>query len=179
METSKELSKQSTLVLLHGAEYNEEIKSILKDLGPEKRICYVALNKTSDSLIELFEENKIDLTNVVFIDAISQTFSKVKESTDKTYFVKSPEALTDLSVAINKFLEYKFDVLIFDSLTSLLTYRRKDIVIKFLRSLIDKIKKEKTQSIFYSLCTPKTSDFNNEVSSMVDKAIDLCKKKTF
>ena len=98
---------QSTLVLLPAMKYNDIITLIPKYLSEEK-ICYVTLNKTYSSLKELFGKEDINLNSFVFIDAISRTFSEV-ENTDNCYFVKSPQALTDLSIVITEFLSQQFN----------------------------------------------------------------------
>ncbi|MDP6671293.1 MAG: hypothetical protein QGI60_05790, partial [archaeon] len=90
-----------------------------------KNVCYVTLNKTAESLKELFKKNGVNVDNVVFIDAISKTFKQVPDQTEGCYFIRSPGALTDLSIRIHKLLEHGFEYLVFDSLTNLLVYEKK------------------------------------------------------
>ncbi len=177
MEISDELTSNKTILLLMpSAEYNTEIVRVVKSLSKES-VCYVTLNKTADSLKEMFKKNKVNTENIVFIDAISKTIKKAPNESDSIYFVSSPGALTELSIVISKFLRHEFSYLIFDSLTSLMVYTKKAPVAKFLSSLINKIKESKTKAVFYSLSMKEHSELVNECSMFVDKVIDVGKVK--
>jgi len=175
MDIKKELSENQTILLImDSAEYNSEIISIVKKLDG-KNIAYVTLNKTKDSLVELFKKNKIKTGNIVFIDAISKTIKSVPEQSDGVYYVSSPGALTELSLVISKFVRHNFDYLIFDSLTNLLVYESKAPVGKFVSSLVNKIKESKTKAIFYALSVKEQESLIKESGMFVDKVIDLDK----
>ena len=106
MDLVKQLSESSTMLLLvPGAQYNELILDNMKNLSG-KNVCYVTLNKTAESLKELFKKNGVNVDNIVFIDAISKTFKQVPDQAEGCYFIRSPGALTDLSIRINKLLEW-------------------------------------------------------------------------
>ena len=157
-------------------EYNDDIIKVMKELSGSS-ICYVTLNKTADSLKELFKKNKINIDKVTFIDAISKTIKKVPEMSDKIYYVSSPGALTEISLVITKFIKHNFNYLIFDSLTNLLVYESRAPVAKFLSTLVNKIKESKTKSVFYALAVKEQETLIRESSMFVDKVIDLEKKK--
>src|SRR3989344_6787536 len=112
MNIKKSLSdKQTILLLMPSAKYNQDIIKIVKQLSAES-VCYVTLNKTFDSLKEIFKKNNIRTDNIVFIDAISQTIRNAPSQTEQCYFVSSPAALTEISLAISKFLKHNFKYLI-------------------------------------------------------------------
>ncbi len=168
----KLISNQMILFIMPNTEYNNLIVENLKVLtGEGKSVCYVSLNKTYDALEELFQKNKIDVGNVVFIDAITKTIKEEPENKDNVYFVNSPGALTELSLVINKFLEHGFDYLIFDSLTNLLTYQKKGPVGKFLSSLMNNIKEGGTKAVFYALKEDK--ELIKHCSSSVDEVVEF------
>lgn len=171
-DISKELSSNQTiLIIMPGTNYNEDIVDILK--GLKGNVCYVTLNKTFDSLKEMFKKNKIDIKNIVFIDAISKTIKNVPDQTDNCYFVSSPAAMTELSITIDKFLKHNFEYLIFDSLTNLLIYEKKAPVSKFVSSLVSKIKQGNTKAIFYALSVKEQQALIDESGMFVDKVINL------
>ncbi len=173
MDIKKEFSSNKTLLLLvPGLEYNSLIVDVVRDLS-DKDICYVTLNKTSDSLKDIFKKNKINAEKIVFIDGISKTIKKSPDQTEGCYFVSSPGALTELSLAINKFLKHKFDYVIFDSITNLEIYQKKAPVEKFLSSLINNIKETETKALFYALKTGEQDPLISKASMFVDKVIDL------
>jgi len=174
MDIKKELSSNQTILLLMpGTEYNEIIVNVLKKLSGN--ICYVTLNKTCDSLKELFKKKKIKTDNIVFIDAISKTIKNVPDQSEGVYYVSSPGAMTELSLVIEKFLRHKFDYLIFDSLTNLLVYENKAPVSKFVSSLVNKIKQGKTKAVFYALSVKDQETLIKESGMFVDKVLDLDK----
>ena len=172
IDIRKELEgNQTVLLLMPGIEYNAATVDIMKKLSG-KSVCYVSLNKTFDSLMELFKKNKIDTENVVVVDAISKTVKQTPDQTDKCYFVSSPGALTELSIVINKFIHHEFEYLIFDSITTLDVYENKDSIIRFLSSIINKVKGSQTKAVFYAL----DSDHNEIVKKsqmFVDETVEL------
>jgi len=171
----KELSSnQNILLLVSSLDYNNEIINTVKGLS-KSSICYVTLNKTHSALKETFKKNKINTKNIIFIDAISKTIKKTPKQAENCYFVSSPAALTELSIAINKFLDYGFEYLIFDSLNSLLVYQKKSPITRCISSIVNKIKGSKTKAIFYAMSSDKEKDLIKETSMFVDKVIDLGK----
>lgn len=173
MDLKKELDKNQTILLLMaGTDYNDLIVSNMKKLSG-KSICYVTLNKTSDSLKELFKKNKIDISDLVFVDGISKTIKNVPDQADSVYYVSSPGSLTEISLVIDKFLRHNFNYLIFDSLTSLLVYESKSPVSKFVSSLVNKIKQSSTKAVFYSLSVKEQDALIKESGMFVDKVLDL------
>jgi poly-D-alanine transfer protein DltD len=176
MDLKKEFSKNQTiLMIMSSTEYNSNIVDVMKKL-PGKNIAYVTLNKTHDSLTELFIKNKIDVSSIVFVDAISKTIKNVPDQSEGVYYVSSPGALTELSLVISKFLRHDFDYLIFDSLTNLLVYTNKAPVAKFVSSLVNKIKESKTTAIFYALSVKEQDALIKESGMFVDKIIDMDRK---
>ena len=173
MNIKKELSSnQTVLLIIDSFGYNNEIVKTIKQLSGQK-VCYVTLNKTHDSLKEIFKKNKTDLKNVVFIDAISKTIKNVPNQSDSTYFCSSPGALTEISLVISKFLNHSFEYLIFDSLTNLLIYQKKAPVAKFVSELVNKIKASKTKAVFYALSVKEQNELIKETGMFVDSVLEL------
>lgn len=173
MDIKKELSaNQTILLIMSSTDYNKEIVDVIKKLAG-KNIAYVTLNKTFDSLVELFKKNKIKTENIVFVDAISKTIKNVPEQSEGVYYVSSPGSLTEMALVIDKFVRHNFDYLIFDSLTNLLVYESKAPVAKFVASLVNKIKQSKTRAIFYALSVKEQEALIKESGMFVDKVIDL------
>ncbi|MBU0459434.1 MAG: hypothetical protein KKE17_15680 [Proteobacteria bacterium] len=176
MNIVQELSENQTILLLiPSVEYNSIIIGIAKQLS-EKKVCYVTLNKTSGSLKEQFKKKNVNIKNIVFIDVVSKTIKKDFDHMTGCYFVSSQKVLTKLSSTISEILKHEFDYLIFDSLTSLLIYQKTDLVVKFIFSLINKIKESKVKAVFYTLNIKEQERFIQESSLFVDKVINLDKK---
>jgi len=169
--TEEIVEYQSTLINIPHGKYNDIVSLIPKQLSG-KRICYITLNKTYESLIEIFENENVDMNSIVFIDAITKSVNKV-ENTNNCYFISSPQALTELSIAIDAFLTLNFDYIILDSITTLLIYQKaEEPVIRFLTNIVNKIKKYNCKGIFYILDIKEHSLLIEESSMLMDKIID-------
>jgi hypothetical protein len=176
MNIKKELSNNQTILLLMSSvDYNDNIIEMVKELSSSS-ICYVTLNKTFDSLNEIFKKKKVNVKNIVFIDAISKTIKNVTNESEGVYYVSSPGALTEISLVISKFLRHGFEYIIFDSLTSLLVYQGKAPVSKFVSSLVNKIKASKIKAVFYALSVKEQDALIKESGMFVDKVIELGNK---
>jgi len=169
--------KPSTLLVIPSQEYNNVILEIPKQLS-NKKICYITLNKTYNALKELFNTNPdINSENIVIIDAITKSIGKVENKED-CYFVSSPQALTELSIVISEFLNYEFDYVILDSLTTLLIYQKaEEPVVKFISNIVNKIKKSGAKGIFYILNIDDHKLLIEESSMIMDNILNLEKEK--
>lgn len=171
MDLKKTLAKNKTiLILIPSLEYNDQIVDFMKQLTG-KSICYVTLNKTYDSLKEVFNNADVNMDKVVFIDAISKTIKSVPDQTRGCYYISSPGALTELSLVISKFLRHDFNYIIFDSLTNLTIYEKKAPVAKFLSILTNKIREKETKALFYALDMDQHQEMIQECSMFVDKVV--------
>lgn len=177
MDLKKKLGKKNVLLIkIDSSEYRKTILETMKSLSKGK-VCYVTLNKTYNALEETFEENKINLDNVFFIDVISGSIKDVKQNKKKVYFISSPSSLTELSLAISKTLEKGFDYLIFDSINNLLTYHSLNESERFLSSIINKIKDSGTKAIFSALQIKEQEELINKTSTFVDETVDISSEK--
>ena len=176
MNIKTELQQNQTILLvMPSADYNKIVLETVKKLSSGS-IAHITLNKTFDSLKELFQKHKIKNVNIMFIDAISKTIKKTPDQTNNCYYVSSPGALTEIAIVIDKFLVHKFEYLIFDSLTNLLIYEKKAPVAKFVASLVNKIRQSKTKAVFYALSVKEQEALIQQSGMFVDKVIELGKE---
>ena len=169
----KELkNNQTNIILMESIEYNDLILETAKKLA-HKSVCYITLNKTYDSLLELLKKKKVNVKNIIFIDAISKTLKPTPDQIDNCYFVSSPAALTELSIVISKILKHEFEYLIFDSITNLAIYENKNTIAKFMTALINKIKETKTRAVFYAVQSKEQEDLIKQCCTMSDNTIEL------
>ena len=166
----KQLSvNQVRLLVMKRGEYDKITSEVVKQLSG-KSVCYITLNKTFDSLKEVFERRKIDLKDAVFLDAISQSIKETFKQARGCYFVSSPGSLKELSKIIDKFLRHNFEYLIFDSLTTLLVYQKERAATKFVSELIRKVRKSKTKAIFYVLNVEEQEGLIRRTKEYIEKA---------
>ena len=177
MDIAQELQdNQTMLMIVPSGEYNQYIIEFVKQLS-KKSVCYVTLNKTFESLVEVFRKNGVHTQNVVFIDAISKTMKQMPDQTENCFYCTSPAALTELSITIDTFLRHNFDYIVFDSLTNLLVYQKGAPVSKFVSSLVNKVKGSKTRAVFYALGMKEQESLIQEASMYVDNVIDIGKNQ--
>ncbi len=155
----KELDKdQAVLAIIPPDRYTESCMRDLKELAKANSVCYITLNKTAESLKELCKEYDVNLKNIVFIDAITKTFSNVPYQKEQVYYISSPSALAELSIAIEKLLKHNYNYFVIDSLTNFLVYQKSAKVIKFLSCIVKKIKKTKKKVLLYVVSIKEQED---------------------
>jgi len=172
LDINKELeSNQVILSIFPSVYYNESITELMKSLGT-RRICYITLNKTASSMIKRFKSEKIKTNKIFFIDAISSLINPNKKL-NNSLTIASPYALTELSIAISEALKSKkFDVVIFDSLSSLNFYNYSTKTTgEFVSYVINNIKSKKNKAIFTCIEDDEKSELIKESSMAVDKVI--------
>jgi len=173
MNIESELSQnRAVLLLLPSLEYNDIIVDVAKKLSKES-LCYVTLNKTHSSLREMFQKKKVNVKNIVFVDAISKSIKPTPDQTDGCYFVSSPNAFTEISMVVSKISKHNFKYLIFDSISNLLPYENKPTIIKFLSSTISRLIESNTRCVFYALREQEQEQIIKECSMFVNKVIEV------
>lgn len=130
----------------------------------QKNICYVTLNKPYESLIKSFDEKKIDTKDLMFIDGASG----MMKSTGKVIFIQSPKSLTELSIDMVGLLK-KVDSFVFDSLSTLLIYEDSMTAIKFVHSIVSKIRVSGKRCVFFALKEDSGTDMMKDINMFVDK----------
>jgi DNA-binding response OmpR family regulator len=193
IEIKKEMEKcQNLLITIPNADYETIVTDIIRQIS-SKRICYVSLNKTYNSLKNSFNKTKISTSNITFIDGITRTIINAKNKKD-CHYINSPGDLKELIVIISMLLNRGVNYLIFDSLSDLLTYRNYDEVEQFVNNLTYSLIKNKCKGIFYAISRYKFGlknrptdilyQTNNKEDCLlieehiysIDKVVDLRKK---
>ncbi len=173
MKIDKEISENnSLLIIVSGQDYRELVNSTAKTVAKEGSVCYITLNKTSESLKESFSKKDVDLSKIIFIDAITRTISEGPMQNTGVYFVKSPAALTDISILVDKMISHNFKFFILDSISTLMVYQKADTVIKFLSYLITKAEQTKTKVVIYALDIKEHKQVLDECSMSVEKVLN-------
>jgi hypothetical protein len=159
------------LLLMPSVDYINISTNALRSLSKYK-VGYVTLNKTCESLQETFAKKRIKLNQIIYIDAISQTIKQPKKI-DNCHFVSSPGQLRFIASAMIKLMNHKFDYLIFDSLTNLSVYKRKDAIAKFITVIANKAKESNTKLLFYGVGKRDDDIILKHTCTVVDEVIDL------
>ncbi|MAG08182.1 hypothetical protein CMO89_01810 [Candidatus Woesearchaeota archaeon] len=172
LDINKELESNPVILSIFSSSYyNESIGELMKNIQT-KRVCYVTLNKTTNSLMKKFKSEGIKTDKVFFIDAVT-SYITPNQTYDNSIMVSSPSALTEISIAISEALRSEaFDVIVFDSLSTLNVYssvlKRAG---KFTFYIINKIKSQKNKGIFTCIEEDEKTDLIKESFMFVDKVI--------
>ena len=158
--------------LVPNTKYSECLEKIVSNISKKfERICYVSLNKPYTTICRELENKKIDTEKFFFIDAVSQ---KIESDKEHVLYVSSPRALTELSITINKVLEIgSVQVVVFDSLSTLLVYEGSMTVIKFVHSIISTIRNMKAKAVFTCLKEDISNDLIKDLNMFADDLIEL------
>jgi len=134
-----------------------------------KKIGVVMLHKSSSALLEELEKAKVNCSNYCFIDCESKRDAGgIKEC----LHVSSPAALTELALSIEKMKKnYQPNLLILDNISSLLIYNNEALVLKFLHSVMQKVRQTKSRAVYLILEEGKKS-FISDLSLFADMIIE-------
>ncbi|MBI4153055.1 hypothetical protein HY497_00905 [Candidatus Woesearchaeota archaeon] len=130
--------------------YSESLIQILQSME-NRALCFVTLNKPAASLEAGLVRFGISTQKIFFVDAVTGGLGKSQEK-DNVLYLSSPEAFTELSIAVSEILRTgKFDALLFDSLSTLLIYADGYRAERFAASLIEKTKSTGSLGVYTCL----------------------------
>ena len=163
---------QIIVFVVQSKSYSKQLESITRAaVGIKNGLCYVSLNKPYKVLQTGLKNAGVPVENIHFVDAVS---SKVGSMTpdDNVIFVSSPQALTELSISINKCLGLKdMGIVLFDSLSTLLVYEEASSVVKFVHSIISTLRNKSSKAVFLCLKEDIKTDLIKDISMFADKVV--------
>jgi hypothetical protein len=163
-------------IILSKKDYNKRVMEILKILVNKNKFrgAYIALNKPYKELIKNMKKNGINYKNVLFIDCVT----KKQKSIPNCVFLRSAESLTHMGICLEPI--YKIDgpeFIFLDSLNALSVYHGNKEVVKFARSLIEKVREHDMVGIFVGLHGETDDKVIDELATVSDDIIDLTWQK--
>jgi archaellum biogenesis ATPase FlaH len=167
------LTKKILLVVIPNTSYSENIMDLAMQLNNNyARIAYISLNKLITPLKRSMQDKGIDTKKIYFIDGITKTAIPNPPEDANSIFLPAPNDLTKLGIAMTKVMQsYDPDVLIFDSLSTLLIYEDPNIVTQFVYSIINKVHAYGIKVVFTCLDGEKEKQLINNMSLIVDKIV--------
>jgi hypothetical protein len=151
------------------------LKAVLSSNGTAG--IYITVNKPYAALQDYLKDNKIDTSNMFFIDAITKTVGDDIKMTDDCLYIPSPNRLTDMAMALTQALdimenkERKFIFL--DSLSTMLIYNPVDVVAKFVHFVISKLRLFSLVGIIISIEKQIDERMVNILVEMCDETVEL------
>lgn len=153
-------------------QYKQKLIDVLKTTSKSYKVCYVSLNRSYSAISEMLSNNGIAEGNFHFIDCISKTVHKPTPK-ENVVFADSPNALVDISLHIGEAMKDKCDILVFNSITTLLVYHNAQTTTKFITNLIVKIKELKKKGLFLYMKDQKSDELLKTLSQSSDLILDL------
>lgn len=176
VKLKKEVGKDQTALLIVPDEiYRKTLADVVKQAAKGyKRILYVTLNEPYDVLAKDFKDRKIPLDKFYFIDARTAVSNPSPRPVKNCTFVSSPEALTELKIAITKGCErHKPEIVVLDSVSTLLSYLSDWTITRWMHDVIIKFKESNTAAVLLCLKRDEKSFLVKDISMFVGKIIHL------
>jgi len=158
------------LCLIKAEKYNEGLQEILKNAaGGNTHIIYVSVNKPCTSIGALLQKFNIPDERSIIIDLASKPGAEKKRN---CVHLASQKNLTELSLAISQSI-YNFEgkeiLLIFDSLSTLLIFNDKNVVLRFIHFIVNKLRSNNVSARLFSLDSADDVAFSDKVAPVVDE----------
>lgn len=175
MDIKKDLGENHIVVVVsHNKDYADQRTKLVKLItGDHRRICYVTLHKQYSEILSMLKANNISPDKFFFIDPITKTF-RTPERTEHDIVINSRKVLNILDFALSNVLDSeKIDIVFFDFFTKLLVYEDSLLVMKFLHTIMSKIRACNIKGVFTGLKKDMPDAFLKDLSMFTDKIIDL------
>ncbi len=155
-------------------DFSGQLQDIARAMAScRKGVCYVSLNKPHQNIKSGLEKAGVDTEKFFYIDAVSSKAGSTEPSQGVSY-VSSPQALTELSIAITKGTGlWKADSVLFDSLSTLLVYEGASSVLKFMHSVINSLRVKGLSCVFTVLKPDLKDEIAKDVGMFADRVEEL------
>ena len=149
VDLKKEFKDNNILVVVSGEDYGKTLINVAKSSNADfNNIGYVSLNKPYNTLTDILSKNGIDMNKFNFIDGITKTVTEPKP-TKNCIFISAPNALVELNIEITNLCKKNTpDMIIFDSLSSLLVYESGNVLLEFVHSIINVLRVHNVKGAF-------------------------------
>lgn len=160
------------LTILPKENYHDLNMHIVKIITKKSPVgAYVSVNQPYDNIIGLMAKNKVAHEKIIFIDCISE---KETPNVENCVFIKSPESLTNIAIALDRIYKSEAHEFIFiDSIDTLSVYHDTKLLIRFVRSFIEKVREKEKIGMMIGLHEGTDPRIISEISAVCDKVINL------
>jgi hypothetical protein len=164
------LKNDIILTVIDRKNYSNNISHLIKAVADTNNLfLYISANKPEDLLLENIKKAGVNSSKLLIVDCVA----KSSKPTKKNVIHIGSRSLTNLSIISDKSLNKGISTVFFDSLSSLLSDNKSDIVIRFSHDLISKIRAKKKKGVFVILNGEISQALLDDLSMFVDKVIEL------
>ncbi|VVB53641.1 Uncharacterised protein [uncultured archaeon] len=153
-------------------EVNVEVVRFLA--GEGYSIILVSAGRPYTNLLRVYNEKKVDVSKIFFIDCLSKHTIKTEDSANVA-FMDDVSDLTSISIAVSEAARTlpnkKF--LLIDSLSSMLIYNDPAVYTRFIHSTITKLRVSQVSCGLLSYNAESDREVKKEVAMFCDKTVKL------
>ncbi|MFH0714512.1 MAG: hypothetical protein V1847_01675 [Candidatus Diapherotrites archaeon] len=160
------------LIVLNTQNHNSVVSELLK-VWKSSPLTYFTLNQSAEDVLSRLKQEPLPLEKMQFIDAVSLASGRKPAKLKNVEYLESPSDLLDISAALLKATAKKQGVVVFDSVSTLLLYNKPEAVEKFIHSLVNKFKSQKTGCAFVMVQSSEQRRTIENVSQFVDRVIPV------
>ncbi len=174
-QLNEALSENQNILISSTIKTHEDtIKAFHKFISKNfKKICMITINEPVPVLMKKLEKDGTDFSNYYFIDCISQSMNIKITRSEKCLAIASPAALTELSIAIaNLTKANKIDIIVLDSVSSLLIYNQDVITLKFMHFLMIKVRSMNIKGA-YTIMKDGKEQILSDLALFADKILEF------
>ena len=169
------LKNRTTCIVFPLKDYPVMVNDLVKILAENySKILYVSLNRLYSPLKRKMQQDKIDTSRFLFVDCVTKTAVAQPEEHEDCIYVSAPNALTEISIAITKTVQTHYpDIIVFDSLSTLLIYESQMSSSQFVHSITNKMTAFGVNACFTILNGEKEQQLIKDMNMLLDKVIIL------
>jgi KaiC/GvpD/RAD55 family RecA-like ATPase len=171
------LPESSAIALQIRAEhYFDVIRGILDNFAIKKDLDSIYITSTipSQSIVNALQVLEIDMSNIYFVDCISQIMMSMASKHEHTIYVESPTMLENLMLKVEYLAKRtvgRNDIVILDSINSLAIHNNTKILSEFLHLLVNNLRAKKAYTVIFSMEEYRAEDISSMLNIVVDETI--------
>lgn len=159
----------------HLSETNYTLVKQLSDL--QMRTIVITVNQPSPTLKTIYRKKGIDISRVLFIDAITKyALGGLPTDIDNAIFIGSPGNLTEIGIGITEMLKENPDektCVIIDSVNTMLVYLPDASVLKFIHFLSSKLRLMDSIGVFLAVEDGIDSVLMTQLTTFADEVLEV------
>lgn len=175
----KELKTMDNEIILLEVSSETQVEAgltVLKNLIDSEKVgIIVSASRPYNSLLDLYEKHKINVNNLIIIDAISHKQGLKTEEIGNVFFVENVKSLTTMSIMIKESMEKikKPKFVFIDSVTTMLIYNNPEVYMRFLHDTLSEMRNQGVGGVLIFVETETNEKIKTQLKTVCDRVITL------
>ena len=127
------------------------------------------------NLLHVCKENNIETEKMLFLDCISRSESESQQETPNVIYLEHISDLTNISISIDRAIEQVSGkrFMFIDSITTMLIHTQEKAFVKFVHSVLTRLRIEEISGILISLTGETNREVRAEIAQLCDRIIQV------